>query len=93
MGMQEDEWKVIRFNGKERIRKEVIKCKSLDKKTMNYPSVFYNIPKEEIYYTGGGHTPITKELNFMYRAKDYVDIFFLLKEIPLKKKKAGRKYA
>ena len=47
MGMQEDEWKVIGYYGKERIRKEVIKCKSLDKKTLNYLSVFYNIPKKD----------------------------------------------
>ena len=47
MGMQEDEWKVIKYYGKERIRKEVIKCKSLDKKAMNYLSIFYGIPKKE----------------------------------------------
>jgi len=47
MGMQEDEWKVIKYYGKERIRKEVIKCRSLDKKTMNYLSVFYDIPKKD----------------------------------------------
>ena len=47
MGMQEDEWEVNKYYGKERIRKEVVKCKSLDKKTMNYLSVFYGIPKEE----------------------------------------------
>jgi hypothetical protein len=47
MGMQEDEWKVNKYYGKERIRKEVVKCKSLDKKTMNYLSIFYEIPKKE----------------------------------------------
>ena len=47
MGMQEDEWKAYKFYGKERIIKEVIKCKSLDKKTLNYLSVFYGIPKKE----------------------------------------------
>ena len=47
MGMQEDEWKVNRYYGIEQIRKEVIKCKSLDKKTLNYLSVFYGIPKKE----------------------------------------------
>ncbi|MCL2270777.1 MAG: hypothetical protein FWC24_05475 [Treponema sp.] len=47
MGMQEDEWKVNKYYGKERIRKEVVKCKSLDKKTLNYLSVFYGIPKKE----------------------------------------------
>jgi hypothetical protein len=47
MGMQEDEWKVNKYYGKERIRQEVIKCKSLDKKTMNYLSIFYEIPKKE----------------------------------------------
>jgi hypothetical protein len=47
MGMQEDEWKVNRYYGIERIRKEVVKCKSLDKKTLNYLSVFYGIPKKE----------------------------------------------
>ena len=47
MGMQEDEWEIIRFYGKERIRKEVVKCKLLDKKTLNYLSVFYGIPKKE----------------------------------------------
>ena len=47
MGMQEDEWKALAYYGKERIRKEVIKCKSLDKKTMNYLSVFYDIPKKD----------------------------------------------
>ena len=47
MGMQEDEWKVNEYYGKERIRKEVVKCKSLDKKTLNYLSVFYKIPKKE----------------------------------------------
>ena len=45
MGMQEDEWEVNKYYGKERIRKEVIKCKALDKKTLNYLSVFYKIPK------------------------------------------------
>ena len=44
MGMQEDEWKVNKYYGKERIRKEVIKCKALDKKTLNYLSIFYKIP-------------------------------------------------
>ena len=47
MGMQEDEWKVNEYYGKERIRKEVVKCKSLDKKTFNYLSIFYGIPKKE----------------------------------------------
>ena len=47
MGMQEDEWKVNKYYGIERIRKEVIKCKALDKKTLNYLSVFYGIPKKE----------------------------------------------
>ena len=47
MGMQEDEWKVNKYYGRERIRKEVVKCKSLDKKTLNYLSVFYDIPKKE----------------------------------------------
>ena len=47
MGMQQDEWKVIDFYGKERIRKEVVKCKTLDKKTLNYLSIFYEIPKED----------------------------------------------
>jgi len=47
MGMQEDEWKANKYYGKERIRKEVVKCRSLDKKTINYLSVFYEIPKKE----------------------------------------------
>jgi len=47
IGMQEDEWKVYKYYGIERIRKEVIKCKALDKKTLNYLSVFYRIPKKE----------------------------------------------
>jgi len=47
MGMQEDEWKANEYYGKERIRKEVVKCKSLDRKTINYLSVFYGIPKKE----------------------------------------------
>ena len=47
MGMQEDEWKVNKFYGKERIRKEVVKSKALDKKTLNYLSIFYKIPKKE----------------------------------------------
>ena len=47
MGMQEDEWKVNEYYGKERIKEEVVKCKSLDKKTLNYLSVFYGIPKKE----------------------------------------------
>ena len=47
MGMQEDEWKVNHYYGKERIRKEVVKCKSLDKKTLTYLSIFYGIPKKE----------------------------------------------
>ena len=52
MGMQEDEWKVNEYYGKERIKKEVVKCKSLDKKTLNYLSVFYGIPKKEfVCYT------------------------------------------
>ena len=52
MGMQEDEWKVNSYYGKDRIRKEVIKCKALDKKTLNYLSVFYGIPKEDfVCYT------------------------------------------
>ena len=41
MGMQEDEWKVNEYYGRERIRKEVVKCKSLDRKALNYLSVFY----------------------------------------------------
>ena len=47
MGMQEDEWEVNKYYGKERIRKEVVKCKALDKKTLNYLSVFYKIPKRD----------------------------------------------
>ena len=47
MGMQEDEWKVNKYYGKECIRKEVIKSKALDKKTLNYLSIFYEIPKED----------------------------------------------
>jgi len=47
MGMQEDEWKVIKYYGKERIRNEVVKCKALDRKTLNYLSIFYEIPKKE----------------------------------------------
>ena len=47
MGMQEDEWEVNRYYGKERIQREVIKCKALDKKTMNYLSIFYKIPKRD----------------------------------------------
>ena len=47
MGMQEDEWKVVKYYGKERIRQEVVKCKALDRKTLNYLSVFYGIPKKE----------------------------------------------
>ena len=47
MGMQEDEWEVNKYYGKDRIRSEVIKCKALDRKTLNYLSVFYGIPKED----------------------------------------------
>ena len=47
MGMQEDEWEICKYYGKERIKKEVVKCKALDKKTLNYLSVFYGIPKKE----------------------------------------------
>jgi hypothetical protein len=47
MGMQEDEWKANKYYGKERIRKEVVKCRALDRKTLNYLSIFYEIPKEE----------------------------------------------
>jgi hypothetical protein len=47
MGMQEDEWEVVRYYGKERIREEVIKCKALDRKTLNYLSIFYEIPKKD----------------------------------------------
>ena len=47
MGMQEDEWEVNNYYGKERIREEVVKCKSLDKKTLNYISIFYEVPKEK----------------------------------------------
>ena len=47
MGMQEDELKVNKYYGKERIRKEVIKCKALDRKTLNYLSIFYKIPKKD----------------------------------------------
>jgi hypothetical protein len=47
MGMQEDEWKVNKYYGKERIREEVVKCRALDRKTLNYLSIFYDIPKEK----------------------------------------------
>jgi len=47
MGMQEDEWKVNKYYGKAYPAKEVVKCKSLDRKTLNYLSVFYEIPKKE----------------------------------------------
>jgi len=47
MGMQKDEWEVIKYYGKERIREEVVKCKALDRKTLNYLSVFYEIPKRK----------------------------------------------
>jgi len=46
-GMQEDEWKVNKYYGIERIRKEVVKCRALDRKTLNYLSIFYGIPKKE----------------------------------------------
>ena len=45
MGIQEDEWEVNKYYGRDFIRKEVIKCKALDKKTLNYLSIFYEIPK------------------------------------------------
>ena len=47
MGMQEDEWEVNRFYGIDRIKKEVIKCRALDEKTINYLSIFYDIPKKD----------------------------------------------
>jgi len=52
MGMQEDEWEVNAYYGKERIRQEVVKCKSLDRKTLNYLSVFYDIPEKEFLCYG-----------------------------------------
>ena len=52
MGMQEDEWEVNRYYGKDRIRKEVIKCKILDDKTLNYLSIFYKIPKKDFLCYG-----------------------------------------
>ena len=47
MGMQDDEWEANRYYGIDRIKKEVIKCRALDKKAMNYLSIFYNIPKKD----------------------------------------------
>ena len=47
MGMQEDEWKAVKYYGKEKIREEVVKCKVLDRKTLNYLSIFYDIPKKD----------------------------------------------
>ena len=47
MGMQEDEWEVNKYYGKKRIRKEIVKCRALDRKTLNYLSIFYKIPKRE----------------------------------------------
>lgn len=47
MGMQKDEWEVLQYYGKERIQKEIVKSKALDKKTLNYLSIFYNIPKRK----------------------------------------------
>ena len=52
MGMQEDEWEVLKFYGKERIRNEIIKSKALDKKTLNYLSIFYSIPKKDFACCG-----------------------------------------
>jgi hypothetical protein len=115
MGMQEDEWEAIRYYGKERIKEEVKKCKSLDKKTMNYLSVFYDIPKkdfacymiegikvdfvhhpfelvEAVHHEGDVAYLGKKDIAAMKlhvietngsRAKDFIDIFFLLKEISL----------
>lgn len=47
MGMQKDEWEVLQYYGKERIQKEIVKSRVLDKKTLNYLSVFYEIPKRK----------------------------------------------
>lgn len=47
MGTENDIREVIRYYGVETIKKEIIKIKILDKKTVNYLSFSFNIPKQE----------------------------------------------
>jgi hypothetical protein len=47
MGTENDVREVVRYYGIETIKKEIVKIKVLDKKTINYLSFTFNIPKQE----------------------------------------------
>jgi hypothetical protein len=47
MGTEEDIREVVRYYGIDSIKNEIVKIKVLDKKTINYLSFTFNIPKRE----------------------------------------------
>jgi len=47
MGTENDEKEVVNYYGKTLIQDTVPNIKYLDKKTLNYLSIFYDIPKEK----------------------------------------------
>lgn len=46
-GTWEDWKKILEYYGIEKIKEEVVKIRSLDKKTLNYISIITNLPKTE----------------------------------------------
>ena len=46
-GTENDEKEIFNYYGKETIKNAVLDIKYLDKKTLNYLSIVFNIPKEE----------------------------------------------
>jgi hypothetical protein len=46
-GTEDDEREVFRYYGREHIRNTIVNIKYLDKKTLNYLSVVFNVPRED----------------------------------------------
>ncbi|MCL2126764.1 MAG: hypothetical protein FWH38_00800 [Treponema sp.] len=47
LGTENDEKAVFNYYGKSRIKDTILNINNLDKKTINYLSIVFNIPKEE----------------------------------------------
>jgi hypothetical protein len=52
MGTENDVREAVRYYGIETIKKEIVKIKVLDRKTVNYLSFTFNIPKGEFVCYG-----------------------------------------
>jgi hypothetical protein len=59
MGTEEDEWEIIKYYGTEMIKKNIVKIKVFDMKTLNYVSVLFKIPRDKfVCYTNNAYQKI-----------------------------------